>query len=110
MGQGSIAQNLVVEAVAGQTLQPMFTLQAEAPSLGLAEAQAEVATAMMAEAAEHGVVTFRQLAAHKEAEVQAVLARPEATVAVTAAVLEAMPKMVGREDSLEVEAGAAVEL
>lgn len=109
MGQGSISENLVVEAVAGQTLQPMFTLQAEAPYLGLVEAEVEVETAMVVEAAEHGVVTFRQLAVRLEVEVQVVLARPEAMVAVTAVALEATPKMVGREDSLEVAAEQAVE-
>ena len=110
MGQGSISQNLVVEAVAGQTPQAMLISLAAARYLAAAAAQAEVETAMMEGLAARGVVTFRQLAVRLEVEVQAVLARPEATVAVTAVALEATPKMVGREDSLEVEAEQAVEL
>ena len=110
MGQGSIAQNLVVEAVAGQTLQPMLTSMAAAPYLAAVAAQAEVVAAIMERLAEPGVVTFQQLAVRLEVEEQAVLVLAVIMVAVTAVALEATPKMVGQEGSLEVEAEQAVEL
>ena len=110
MGQGSISQNLVVEAVAGQTPQAMLISLAAARYLAAVAEQAEVVAAMMEGLAARGVVTFRQLAAQWEAEVQAVQANHEITAVVTAADLEVTPRMEEMEASPEVVEVVAVEL
>ena len=110
MGQGSISQNLVVEAVAGQTPQAMLISLVAARYLAAVAEQAEVVAAMMEGLAAPGVVTFRQLAAQWEAEAQAVQASHEITAVVTAVDLEVTPRMEEMEASPEVVEVVAVEL